>query len=443
LVTFAGTYIQIGRAAGAGYREASGRQEENQSAQREREVTMKLIKTTGLVIAMAMALTALLGAASASASQFRAEEYPATATGTQGSTAGTVQKFKTASGIVIECETATTAGTMSEASSTLTLTPTYSKCTLSGQAATASVNTCKYAFHSTNEKAPYTGSMDVACGKEGDAIEFTQLSSGCQVKIPAQSALGSVAFANSGSSRSRAITVTLNVTGLKYTESSKCPKGGGTHENGTYTGSSVVKGINEKAGHAVGVYLANEQVADPLLLEGESYPLIVRGEQQGSPKFGIQWDTFECFGQSKNEISGSMSEFSQNVELYECNAALNMHSCYFTLHPTTGESPLATGSMGIACKEEGAAITFTVFGSCEVKFPTQSGLNSVYFENTGKGTSRGIHLEMKVSALKYTESSSCPHPGTHENGTLSGSWNLKGFESILGIEGSQEGIWIE
>lgn len=415
---------------------------------------MKRIKTVGLIIGAALALTAL-GASSATAAQFRAEEYPTTVAGAQITefalgTNGTKSPIKT------KCSKVTFAGVESEASSAMTVTPTLSGCKTAGVSSTPSVNSCYFVFHSTNEEAPFVGGVDVTCSKENDTIDFAVPGLECTIKIPAQNGLGSVAYSNSGSSRSRAITATLNLTGLRYIYSGKgCPGGSGTFENGTYSGSAVFSGVNEAAKHAVGVYLANEQVEDPPLFESETYPAIVEGTQQSETGLSINVLNTICNSfLTSGELEGPAGELTQSVRKWECGhtSPIKMNGCYFTFHPLFGEVPFASGTLGIACSKIGAAITFTAWGACPVQIPAQSNLTGLSFENTGTGASRAVHVGVAVSGLEYIEAApSCISPGTHKNGALTGSWNLKGFE-IEGyvetpegkeaIPGNQVGTWV-
>ena len=399
---------------------------------------MKSVKIMGLTII----LTALLGAASASASQFRAEEYPTPVTSEQA----VQQKFKTPLNIVIKCNTATTSGVLSEASSATTLTPAYSGCKIAGNAATASANSCKYVMHSTTVKAPLAGSMDIACSKEGDAIEIA--SSSCTIKFPAQSSLGAVEFTNKGRSRNRSITAALDIVNLKYVEAgAECPAPG-THEGATLTGSFEIKGVHEEPDHAVGVYLANEQEAAPPLFEGETYPMAFTATQQAGITIGLpRWGTFKCSSMSgTGKISGATTELNQHSEVQGCTIVgkINMHSCNFTLDPLTSEWPRADGSLGIVCSEKGDKVSFLIGVGCEVQIPVQTDLNALHFENTGSGTTRGINVKLNASGVKFTEvGSECFAPGTPHEGTLNGSWIVRAFVENGGILGSEVGLWVE
>lgn len=418
---------------------------------------MKRIRIAGIAGAMALALIALLGVTSASASQFRAEEYPSTVNGTQG----VQQKFKVSAGANIFCSTATATGTLSAASTSLTMTPTYSGCQAYGLNTTPSVGSCKYVYNITaGESSPYTGTVGVSCSKEDDSISFK--GPGCTMTIPMQSALASVDFANAPGkhSRNRYVTVTFNVTKLKYTETGVFCPSAGTHEDGTYTGTSVLKGA--KDGHAVGVYVDSKQVESPPLFEGEKYPTVVPTELKTSASFkfpGMNTDSFNCNTFRANFlVEGVTGELVETFKKWEgCYVGgsfkVNTNGCWFGFPVAIGESPLASGSAKITCPG-GAKITFTaVYGGCSVSIPAQSGLNSMEYENTGSGANRAILAKFNITNIEYTATGvTCSKAGTYKDGQIFTTWNLKGYE-FLGSEqvdggteynkGKQQGIWIE
>lgn len=414
---------------------------------------MKLGKTMGLAILMALTMTALLGANSASASQFRAQEYSTSANGAQG----VQNRFKTtptSSGI--GCGTATATGTIAEASSTLTLTPAFSSCSYVGFGAPASVNSCKYVLHSTNEEAPYTGTIDIACSKEGDAIEFK--TSACTVKFPAQSSLGPISLANTGfTGSSRSITATFNVTGLKSTETGTCPNPG-THENGTFTGTSVLTGSN--LGFADGIYLGSKQVEPPPLFQGEEYSTVINTAPQTAMQFNFPGGSlgyFNCTGFEGNGIlNNAAGVLVQNIMQWNgCYAgggfSVNINHCAVTLKATTIEAGGAAGLMGVSCPT-GSAFSFSN-GPCTVSIPSQSNRTAMKFENVGAGTTREVIATFSVGNLKFTAGGGCTEPGTRENGFMSGALRLKGYQNV-GFQfiegeyirylttGSRKGIWV-
>jgi hypothetical protein len=395
---------------------------------------VKPIKTLGLAALMALALTALLGTASASASQFRAEEYPVALNGTQI----TQQKLKTA-GSSLFCNPTTMSGSLPAASNTITLTPEFKACSYYGLQATATVNSCKYVFTSTNEAAPFTGTMDIACSN-GDKIEFQSPFLGCTVKIPAQSGLNAT-LANDDiltRSRNRKITATLNATGVKYEDS--CFEGTGMHEDGTLTGSTALRGYNNAAAHAVGVYLGSAQVDAPPLFNDEAIGGTIASSPVKTVKLFVDGHTMECANFS---LSGSMPAFAdQKLDLsvsdWRCSYlgefAVKANGCSLGLRATTSEGTSVWGLLDVNCPT-GKAFTFTNLG-CNYSIPAQTNRSQMNYENAGTGTSRTVTAAFGIVGLKYTKE--CGGTTTFEDGVLTGAVKLAGALS----GGSPTGLWM-
>ena len=385
---------------------------------------MRRTRYLGFAVLAAAALTMLLGAGTASATQFRAEEYPTTLNGTQSVT----HTFTTVSGTV-KCQTANTSGTLSAASSSVSLTPEMKSCIAFGLVATPVLNSCKYVLNSTNEAEPFTGTVDIACSKEGDAMEFKTAT--CVLKIPAQKGFAT-GLANSEfaiRSRNRRITETINAGGIKYTQIGACPKGSGNFENGTLTGTSVIRGYNAPAEHAVGVYLANEQVSAPPLFSTEGGPWgITSGATTMQASFGI---SFNCsFQVDAGEFPVATDKLTLGVSqwkgcYYGHEFSVNPNGCTLGFQATTSENEDAWGVLNIDCPL-GAAITFSAFfGQCNVSIPAQANRAKLTFNTVGTGKGRKVATGVSVSGLTYTGSgglSACK--GTHEDGSLSSSFHL-------------------
>lgn len=399
---------------------------------------MKRLKVLGAGVIMTLALTALLGASSASASQFRSEIYPVAVSGEQVAS----QKITTSGGIT-KCSTATLAGSVTAASSALSVTPTYSGCKAFGQeGVTIKLNSCHYTFHSTNESAPYTGTMDVACENPWEVIEINVAPTGCKVAIPVQSALASIAFANTGVGTGRSITATWNVSGLKYTESvSGClgKERGKQREDGTYVGSTSLKAA---AGH--GLYLANEQQEEGApFFRAESYPATVKAVAN-EVKLSTNKGSMACGTiNGAGTLTGPLSKFEMGATWVNgCTLAghlytVAMNGCSFVTQ-VSGGSPFP-GLLGVTCGEVGKAITMTYEG-CVISLPPQQGV-ALTITNNGTGSTRGVQAKSSAENLTYTIGPiNCGiTPGTFSNGILLSTWQLSGFTA----EGLQQGVWVE
>ena len=186
------------------------------------------LKVLALAVGAVLALTAMMASA-ASAAEYTASAYPATATGanTKGSEVFTTEGGK------VECNSHFVTGSITEPTSTITVTPTYTSCEAFGfLEATVNMEGCDYVFH-VSGTGPFTNTVDVVC-PTGKSIKI--VASSCRVEIKGQEKLGSVAVSNVGSG----ILAKPNVTGIAYTVTQDgflCPFGGTGNKTGaTYTG---------------------------------------------------------------------------------------------------------------------------------------------------------------------------------------------------------------
>lgn len=397
---------------------------------------MRRIRHVGFAVLAAMALTALLGVGTASATQFRAEEYPTTLNGKQTTT----YKMKTQMGGGLACASVKTNGSLSAASSSVTLTPELKGCVWAGIAAMPIVNSCNFVFnvvHGENELMPYAGTMDIGCSKVGDAIEFKS-GTGCVIRIPPQKGFA-LELANSPLSvrnRNRNITVSLNAANVKYEGiggPEACYTDAGAHESGPLTGTSVIKGYNTPAAHAVGVYLSNHQVESPPLLSDEGAGVgVTSSEASMQMAFSGIGVSFICssFQLAAPSFQGATDNLKMSVSKWQgCywggGFSVSPNGCILGLQATTSENEDAWGVLDIECPS-GASIKFTAGGgACSVSIPTQANRAKLTFDTVGTGKERKVATGVSVSGLSYSASgvlSSCK--GTHENGSLSSNFNL-------------------
>lgn len=169
--------------------------------------------------------------------KFEAEKYSASISATSLTTfVFTAQAGK------YQCSNVEYEGTapLAAASSTLPLWSRFLQCTFVNLATELRPNGCGWALNTLNAGPPYVGTMDVVC-PAGKAWEIAVSSGGfsCTLSIPAQKGLEGVSYENTGSGSARAVTMSLNLTGVKYSQAGSkflCPTG--EYTNGTYTGSA-------------------------------------------------------------------------------------------------------------------------------------------------------------------------------------------------------------
>ena len=192
------------------------------------------------MVAAVLALSAVVSA-TASAGEFTAESYPSTLVGSKGAVA---DSFNTTTGNV-NCKSPSYHGTISAATTTILVTPTYAECTGFGFPATIDTNGCHYLFHIP--AVGNVGTVDIVC-TEGNEITVTASAAGtvkCTVHVPSQTVGGTITYANSGVGSTRQVTIAANLNSIDYTHTQgtgigSCP--GGSGAAGTLEGSGVVKG---------------------------------------------------------------------------------------------------------------------------------------------------------------------------------------------------------
>jgi hypothetical protein len=196
-----------------------------------------------------VAALAFLGAASASAAEFRAgaeeAQVKATNSGNHVFTAGLVGN--------ISCTEATFTGELVPTpAKTLDVLAAYNNCTFLGVSGVkVTMNGCKYHFQQPEGSGPFTGKVDIVNCTEGKPITFGTAS--CTVTVPEQSNLSQVKYTNQATSP-KTVKVESNVTGITYTATGVCNGFPGTHSDGVYTGTAIAKAFNE-AGEQVDAFI--------------------------------------------------------------------------------------------------------------------------------------------------------------------------------------------
>jgi hypothetical protein len=194
---------------------------------------IRTLKVLSLALVAVCAMSAMIASA-ASAASFTSASYPSTITGEGGiSAAETITLGPTDHNLRVECHHSTYHGTLSAASSTLTISPTYSECTTFGSVS-LSTEGCVYVFHATSTSSS-TFDIEYPAGKSIKIISGT-----CEIAIGTQTGLKYVSTKNNAGH----LDVTLNVSGITYTnvkDGFLCPLTGTGHRTGaTYTSASAI-----------------------------------------------------------------------------------------------------------------------------------------------------------------------------------------------------------
>ncbi len=164
----------------------------------------------------------------------------------------------------VKCTTVKYHGALSSTSSSqFTVTPTYSGCTFVGLAATFSMNGCDYLVRINAAAGNTTGTIDVVCsgGKEATITAPSVGTAKCIVHIPPQTGLGPVSAVNLGSTTTREITLSLNITNIAYSQTAGTAETGNcatadSKTGGTHTGSALFTGENAAGTSHIGIFLS-------------------------------------------------------------------------------------------------------------------------------------------------------------------------------------------
>lgn len=204
-------------------------------------------------------LTAIVGGGMASADEFTATSYPATIEGATDS--GFTNEFVTTAG-TIKCKKISHQGTLKEKSTAISITSAYEECVAFGFPVTFDTNGCEYLFRVTGGTST-SGTVDLVCpqGKEVTVTATSGATLKCNVHVPPQSNLEKVTYSNIGALGStEEVTVTANLTGLKYTHTAGIGLGAclsGSATNGSLVAKATMTGAADGGGGHVGLLLSN------------------------------------------------------------------------------------------------------------------------------------------------------------------------------------------
>lgn len=214
---------------------------------------MKKLITVWLVLIATLAI----GATSASADEFTSESYPVVATGAmdQGFSDQVLMTWGTAS-----CPNPTYTATVTGPSTSVSVTPNYGLCSMSGLPVTVDMNGCTYQFNIKGGAAT-TGDIDLVC-PAGQEVTVTLTSGGvakCTIHFKPQNDIGgTVTYSNIGAGTTREITVVSELTGIDYAHTKgtglgTCTTGSGT--SGSMYAKAVVTGEAHNGTH-VGIFVS-------------------------------------------------------------------------------------------------------------------------------------------------------------------------------------------
>ncbi|HET9675921.1 MAG TPA: hypothetical protein VFP21_00280 [Solirubrobacterales bacterium] len=147
----------------------------------------------------------------------------------------------------VSCKHVTFSGELPNPSETLTVTPTYTECTVIGVKATVETNGCQYVFKGTEKTSEnhFKGTQSISCPTEKSIVVSTTVPQ-CEAKIGSQSGLSSVSYISELGASPPNVKVEENLSSIHYTvtkdEGFLCPFSGlGEKTNGTLKGPSTLR----------------------------------------------------------------------------------------------------------------------------------------------------------------------------------------------------------
>lgn len=205
---------------------------------------MRNLKRLGIAFVAVFAMSAVVASAAQAVNYTSTDgNYPTTVAGNQEGT----HEFK--AGIrTVTCSTAQFEGTATAASSTLTITPTYTNCLATGSLpVTVAMNGCDYLFHATSTTASTT---DIVCPVGNKIVVNIYASAAahgegkapvCKINIGGQTGLTGLATENQGSGTTASVKTTANIANIAVTiEGSALVCGTGA--TATYKGVTPISG---------------------------------------------------------------------------------------------------------------------------------------------------------------------------------------------------------
>jgi hypothetical protein len=394
------------------------------------------LKSFGLVVAMTLALTAFVGAPSASASGF--ENINGGPTTISGSLTGSNHTIGMVNGAV-SCSKASFAGNMEEAQRpTLLVSPALEGCGWGNLPITWGNGGCNFTLRPglQYDETSTKGWLDIV-----DCVGSMGFSAGgCTMAIGNQKGLASVQYQNVFAGSERSIKVIANLSGLTYTLAGACGATG-KFTSGTYKGEWIMKGSLPGVGLQKPIAVELDSV--PNIFAAEEAPVKISGKSTSMWNYVLVANGILYCGQnslsaeSGTETTGSIvltptyKECFWEIPSWE-KATVSMGGCNYVLR-ASGLFDIA----GVGCA--GSPMTITT-ASCTVTIGPQIGLSGFSLSNVGSGVLRSVTLKGEAKKLNHTIAGK----GCYKEGTFNGVFK-GGVSSLTAVNsmGVSQGLSVE
>jgi hypothetical protein len=423
---------------------------------------VKSIKTLGVAIMMALALTAFAGAGTASANYFKAavepQKWNGEPTGNDPVNGKKHSLYIGASLPPFICsEVAFSGETKAKSISDLRVSPQLGNCEHMGAGKTSwQMNGCQLRFK-PGPGPSLVGTVDiVGCTKPMRSETW-----GCWAEIGNQNGLGKVEYENTTSGGVPAVKVIAKLTGITYTRYyGPCvPSTNGTFSDGTYQGEWLVKGATVPGGTAAAAEIQSATVASPRF-NAEEGPATLSGI--GTNPVVLNFPT-AIPGNNNGQVYCESATYSGTASLVPTEAISlvpTFHGCFVSSFKEGKETStwviadkdITAGACSYQLQAKGG---FAIVGAscaaspikittpgCVLKLGPQSGFPGPTFSNSGSGTLRKVTVSHNTNTkgLTYTaEGAGCVTPGTIAAAVPRPNMSLSAKDS----SGAAQGLWVE
>lgn len=380
------------------------------------------IKTLGLAVIAALALSVTAGASSASAGYFAVTAGTTGYTGSPGT-----QTYALSGGRTGTCAGEYLSGTVTNQDKTLSPYMPDMSCESFEGPVSWKMNGCKISFTPGVEG---TGPGTFTIGPAGcSPISLT--SKYCTRLIGAQS--GKASFSNQGSG----VAISIQEAFLQSSVAKESPTC--KPETISYFASWTVtpnNGVVQLTSSQVGVYLGGSGFA------AESYPVSLTGTQDATSVTTLTRASrqYKC---TQADMAGQLASTSGTLTLapkytgclayvggITMPAEIEANSCAYTVG--------STGSFGVSCSEAGDAIKITLYSNttkqsegiplCVYRIAPQTSGSTIGLSTFGEGNKRGVALAFSANALTSERTvgttGNCGEKG--ENVKYGGTTNVTG-----------------
>jgi hypothetical protein len=415
---------------------------------------VKRINILSLVTAMVLALIAVIGASSASATEaeFRADSQEEQVTTLNSERIGENHLLKLGADSMPCGNVSGSGGLFPETARAIYLSTELKGCAVFNQSRSWVTNGCQFHFNAGTGSIGATtavGTVDITNCKP--AMVYTV--PGCQMEIGEQTALGTVEYQSTVTEGIGTIRILAKLTGITYTRlntAGGCAGKSGTFSDGSYTGEWLLKGTNSKGGKVNLEVAATPKL--PTTFAAEEAPVNISGlssSETAQKRITGIGATLNCkvFAFNGTSASTTPTSITLTPEWTGCtfggeaiaNSAITAGGCSIVFDMQGRIEPHEFLEIaGTNCASN--PITIARSGCVVTIGPQVLWAGLLVFKNKGSGKSRAVTMTGDTgSAPKYTveytaSGAKCTKVGSFEGGR---------FYPGAVLSAAPQGFWVE